>query len=410
MKIIHTSDWHIGQIFYEHDRTDEHEAFFKKLADIVRKERPDALLVSGDIFDSAMPSAQNQRLYTDSILCLMEACPGMTAVITAGNHDSGSRLETVRNLWEKAGVKVVGCLSRDNGQARYSGHIFRIPSVSGNGEAAGYVIALPHIYKQNYPVSQNGDRQRELYRKLMETVDEENSAGLPVVMMAHLAVSGSDISGHGLQAGGMDYVPADIFPEGCSYVALGHIHKPQTLHVRPGRNVPGPVVRYCGSPLPLSFDEVYRHSVSIVEISEKKEVKIREEEIPCIMPALTVPENPVPFETALKALKDFPAEKNAYIRLNVQITDYLPQNASIQAAQMAEGKKCKYCGMKITRSGENRGRETKSLTVDEIKAINPIDVAKMFYRKKFGIEMNAEMEDMLNCVIEEISEEKDERK
>ena len=195
-----------------------------------------------------------------------------------------------------------------------------------------------------------------------------------------------------------------------SYIALGHIHKPQTLHVRPGRNVPGPVVRYCGSPLPLSFDEVYRHSVSIVEISEKKEVKIREEEIPCIMPALTVPENPVPFETALKALKDFPAEKNAYIRLNVQITDYLPQNASIQAAQMAEGKKCKYCGMKITRSGENRGRETESLTVDEIKAINPIDVAKMFYRKKFGIEMNAEMEDMLNCVIEEISEEKDERK
>ena len=178
MKIIHTSDWHIGQIFYEHDRTDEHEAFFKKLADIVRKERPDALLVSGDIFDSAMPSAQNQRLYTDSILGLMEACPGMTAVITAGNHDSGSRLETVRNLWEKAGVKVVGCLARDNGQARYSGHIFRIPSVSGNGEAAGYVIALPHIYKQNYPVCQNGDRQRELYRKLMETVDEVNSAGI----------------------------------------------------------------------------------------------------------------------------------------------------------------------------------------------------------------------------------------
>ena len=128
MKIIHTSDWHIGQIFYEYDRDGEHLAFLERLREIIVSEKPDALLISGDIFDSAMPSAQSQRLYTDAILRLKSACPDMTVVVTAGNHDSGTRLETVRNLWDKSGVKVIGCLSRNGIMVRYGDHIIRIAS------------------------------------------------------------------------------------------------------------------------------------------------------------------------------------------------------------------------------------------------------------------------------------------
>ena len=116
MKIIHTSDWHIGQIFNEYERTEEHLAFFRTLAGITAREKPDALLVSGDIFHNPLPSAQSQKMYADAILGLKEASPGTTVVITAGNHDSGSRLEVFKELWDMAGVKVVGCLSRKAGR------------------------------------------------------------------------------------------------------------------------------------------------------------------------------------------------------------------------------------------------------------------------------------------------------
>lgn len=416
MKIIHTSDWHIGQIFNEYDRSEEHLAFFSELADIISAEKPDALLVSGDVFDSAMPSAQSQRLYTDALLRLKNACPDMTIVVSAGNHDSGSRLESVRNLWDRNGVKVVGCLSRNDGQVRYADHIFRINSSSDPEKPAGYVIALPHIYRQNYPACQEGDRQQSFYRKLADAVSDENTGRLPVVMMAHLAVSGSDLSGHDTMAGGMDFVPAGIFPEACDYVALGHIHKAQTLHVgrkenenTDGRSSHGPVIRYSGSPIPLSFDENYTHSVSIVDIPESGTVTVREQEIPCSIPVITVPAKPVPFRDALSVLESFPADEKAYIRLNVLISDFLPQNASVQAVMAAEGKKCRYCSMKITRTGESGVKGTDSLTVDEMKSMDPVEVAGMYYRRRFGNEMDEDMEKMLVEAIGKVEEERREQ-
>ena len=405
MKIIHTSDWHIGQIFYEYDRDGEHLAFLERLREIIVSEKPDALLISGDIFDSAMPSAQSQRLYTDAILRLKSACPDMTVVVTAGNHDSGTRLETVRNLWDKSGVKVIGCLSRNGNMVRYGDHIIRIASASEPGRIAGYVVALPHIYRQNYPACTEEDRQAGFYRKIMSAVNEENTGKLPVVMMAHLSVSGSDMSGQGLVTGGMDYVPAGIFPEECDYVALGHIHKPQTVRQDCSRKKEtGPVVRYSGSPIPLSFDEGYRHTVSIVEMTPGREADIREVEIPCSIPVLTIPGKPAPFEKALNALKNFPDDKQAYVRLNVMISDFLPPNASAQAVQAAGKKECRYCCMKIIRTAETENEKGNRLTVDEIKAINPLEVAEMYYRRRFGKDMDMEMKDMLSAVIRKVAE------
>ena len=425
MKIIHTSDWHIGQIFNEYERTEEHLAFFRTLAGITAREKPDALLVSGDIFHNPLPSAQSQKMYADAILGLKEASPGTTVVITAGNHDSGSRLEVFKELWDMAGVKVVGCLSRKAGRISWKDHVIRVPHASSLEKTAGYIVALPHIYRQNYPVSgeacENVDsgyaRQEAFYRKMLATVMEENTEGLPVVLMAHLAVAGSTgggqedfVGGQQDSVGGLDYTPCSIFPDGFAYLALGHIHHPQTVG-RKGKDYGmgkriftkgKPVARYCGSPVPLSFDEDYGHSISVVEMEEDGKVTVREEPVPCMIPVLTIPENPVPFSDALEALESFPDDRQAYIRLNVLIDDFLPQNATMLAMKAAEGKACRYCSMKVTRVQERGTEKSWDLTAEEIKASGPLDVARLYFRNRYGKELDSGMADMLSEVIGEV--------
>lgn len=150
MKILHTSDWHLGQQLFEYDRSEEQQDFLRQLCHWVAAEQPDALIVSGDVFHYCSPSAAAQRLYTDALVEFHETCPAMQIIITAGNHDSSSKLEINRNLWKYAGVTVVGSIRRDEaGQVDLERHIVEVKN--GCGELKGYVIALPHVYPQNFP-------------------------------------------------------------------------------------------------------------------------------------------------------------------------------------------------------------------------------------------------------------------
>ena len=112
MKIIHTSDWHIGQNFYGYDRYEEHDAVLEKIIEICRDENPDALLVSGDVFDVAQPPAQAQRLFAQKMMRLRQDMPALRIIVTAGNHDSASRIEAVDALWSAVGIDVVGVLTQ----------------------------------------------------------------------------------------------------------------------------------------------------------------------------------------------------------------------------------------------------------------------------------------------------------
>ena len=117
---IHTSDWHLGQNFYGYDRSEEQHDFLSQLADIVRKHTPDALLVSGDIFHTAAPSNAAFNLYVNAMLDIHKACPTMAIIVIAGNHDSASRLDSDKRLWQLANVHVLGGIARDkNGNADF---------------------------------------------------------------------------------------------------------------------------------------------------------------------------------------------------------------------------------------------------------------------------------------------------
>ena len=142
MKAIHTSDWHLGQLFYGVDRTEEHLWFLARLVDVVKEERPDVLIVSGDIYDNVAPTLAAQRLYNRMLLELHAALPAMKIVVTAGNHDSSSRLDLHSELWDVFDVKVVGGIAKDGDSVDYDRHIVEIAGV-------GYIIAVPYVYAAN---------------------------------------------------------------------------------------------------------------------------------------------------------------------------------------------------------------------------------------------------------------------
>ena len=148
MKVIHTSDWHLGHILYNMDRNREHEAFLNQLADIVREQQPDALLVSGDIFDTAQPSILAQKLYNRMMALIARENPDTTIVVTAGNHDGASRQEIFSELWAEAfNVRYIGRIGRlEDGSVDLDKFIVEI---SGKG----FVAAIPYIYIENYPES-----------------------------------------------------------------------------------------------------------------------------------------------------------------------------------------------------------------------------------------------------------------
>ena len=300
MKILHTADLHLGQIIYEYDRRDEHRHFFGQLRQWCVEEKPDALLVCGDVFDIQQPSAAVKAMFNHFFVDLHRECPAMHIVIIAGNHDSASRLSADSPLWSLASARIVGIppsldsLEQPDGwQADY---VVKLE--------AGFIIALPYM---------SGER-RVLIQSILDYVERENVNHLPVVMMAHQAVTGSDITGHDPEIGTLKAQEINAFGKGYDYLALGHIHKPQTLGINIDNYADdvtfhAPVARYSGSALHVSCDETYPHTVSIVTIDRHGgDVNIRQRRIDEYRHFYILPEDGSSFndaEEAIKAMKVF---------------------------------------------------------------------------------------------------------
>lgn len=396
MKIVHTSDWHLGHTLYEHDRTAEHAAFLSQLREIVETEKPDALLVSGDIYDRTNPSTSVQKMYYKALLDMHRACPDMAIVVTAGNHDSKAMLELGRELWLMAGVRVVGQLERIDGMVDLDRHIIGINGA--DGVTKGYVVAVPHIFDQNYPLmdesSPKEKRRCVFFNALQERVRSINEDRLPVVMMAHLTVTNCNCEGHDLDViGGINEVSIEEL-DGYDYIALGHIHYPQTMRGNAG------VARYSGSPVPVNFDETYPHSVSVVTLEGGHEPEIREVRIKNVRPMLTVPAVPSGFEEVVEGLSAIADDEECYVRLNILLDKPLPADYMERIAMALNGKRAAYCYCKITRPEVVAEENGTAVTYDEFRELSPIDVAQRFYKSKYGTDMPERMTEMIGEAVE----------
>ncbi len=270
MKIIHTADWHIGQRLHERSRLDEHKQFLDWLLETIQKYSIDLLLVSGDIFDTALPSAEATNLYYRFLYRLFDETETYT-VITAGNHDSARHLEAPREFLEMGRIHVVGLANEVSKCV--------LPFPPNNPRVM--VAAVPYLTETDLPhVSYESEIERnERYRERLKSFYAEcvsaMPAELPKILMGHLFVHGGTItdSERNVQIGGATAIRASDFPKGIDYVALGHLHRPQTIN---GTDYP---IRYSGSPIPLRFNETgYRKKVYLLELSEDGTL-IREEDI-----------------------------------------------------------------------------------------------------------------------------------
>lgn len=226
----------------------------------------DAVIVAGDIFDSLNPSAEAQRLLYDTLRELRAACPRAAIALLAGNHDPAGRLEAPRALFEMAGVHCVGAVARCEGALDPKRHL--LPIRDAAGDVGAYLLALPYPRAADLPVA-GADVAgspvvwgvRELYREAVAAARAQ-IGDAPLALTGHLHIAGgleSEGAERRILVGGEHAAPPDIFPADAAYVALGHLHRPQSV----GRDT----IRYSGALIPMSKTEIaYRHGVTIVEI------------------------------------------------------------------------------------------------------------------------------------------------
>ena len=260
MKILHTADWHIGQKLHERSRLDEHEQFLDWLLETIQARKVELLLVSGDIFDTSLPSAEATNLYYRCLYRLFNETDTYT-VITAGNHDSARHLEAPREFLKMGRIHVIGLANEaskcvlpfppDNPRVMVAG----VPYLSETD--------LPHVSYET-EIERN-DRYRERLKSFYAECVSAMPTELPKILMGHLFVQGGQVtdSERNIQIGGATAIHANDFPDGVSYVALGHLHRLQTLK---GTDYP---IRYSGSPIPLRFNEIgYKKKVYLLEVSD----------------------------------------------------------------------------------------------------------------------------------------------
>ncbi len=258
MKILHTSDWHIGRTLYGRKRYEEFEAFLTWLAETIQQNGIDALLVAGDVFDTSAPSNRAQELYY-RFLCRVAASSCRHVVVVAGNHDSPSFLNAPKELLKALDVYVVG-----NSTDSPEDEVLVLRNEQDAPELI--VCAVPYLRDRDIRVAEAGESVEDKERKLIagirthyatvaalaEQKGEELGADIPIVGTGHLFTAGGQtVDGDGvreLYVGSLAHVTAGIFPACFNYLALGHLHVPQKVNG-------SETIRYSGSPLPMGFGE-----------------------------------------------------------------------------------------------------------------------------------------------------------
>ena len=276
MKILHTSDWHIGSTLYGRKRYDESERFLQWLVETIKNQSIEALLVAGDIFDTSTPSNTAQELYY-RFLNEVSRTTCRHVIVTGGNHDSPSFLDAPKALLKAFNVYVVGSAAE-----REEDEVLVLKDAHNNPEVI--VCAVPFLRDRDVRQSNEGESYRDKENRLVEGIishyqkvyeeacKERNELGksLPIIGMGHLFIAGSSIykrSGEtngerDLYVGSLGQVPADRLPF-FDYFALGHLHIPQ--------KVAGcETIRYSGSPMAMNFDEIHQQkSVVLIDIDDQ---------------------------------------------------------------------------------------------------------------------------------------------
>ena len=402
MKFIHLSDLHIGKRVNEMSMLEDQEHILREILNIIDEESPDAVMIAGDVYDKSIPTTEAVELL-DSFLYRLSKRETEVFIIS-GNHDSSERLAFGSRLIDQSGIHI---------SPVYRGEVTPF-SVKGVNIWLLPFIKPAHVrpYFPDEKINSYNDALRVAVEGMHIDTEQRN------ILVTHQFVTGSSrTESEDISVGGTDNIDAEIFAD-FDYVALGHIHRPQTFTIKDSERL----VRYSGTPIAISFDEEvnqsgfemegsdlreHGHSLSIVEIhSRGAKPTVRTERVKNIHPLITLPEDgPRPWNEVKEVFDKYPSSIQSYIRLNVAIEDTLPSSAYAEVHEIAKKKACRFCLINAVRQEKSHTATHRTMELSEFQQQQPIDILKRYYHDKNGGDLPQDLEEMFLTAVKELEEQ-----
>lgn len=382
MKLIHLSDLHLGKRLSEFSLIEDQAYILTKILNVIDEERPDAVLIAGDVYDKSVPSAEAVELFDDFLVRLAgRSWHGRRPQIfvISGNHDSPERLAFGGRLMDASGVHL---------SPVYSGHVAPFTLEDGYGKVNVYMLPFvkPGHVRRFFP-----DRKIESYTDALAAAigDMHPDFTERNILIAHQFVTGAELSeSEEVSVGGLDNVDVSVF-DGFDYVALGHIHGPQ--------NLASARVRYCGTPLKYSFSEArHEKSVTIVELGAKGTLALR---TAALVPKRDMAELRGRYEELMsRSFYENTAYPEAYVHITLTDEEDVPEALARLRVVYPNLMKLDY---------DNRRTRTMAQIdgTDEAEKKSPLELFSEFYEKQNGTRPSEEQEALLTKLIESIWEE-----
>lgn len=408
LRIFHTADWHLGHHLHGVSRQLEHQRFLDWLLGEMHAKQADALIIAGDIFDSANPSSAAQSQLYEFLVKAKTGLPNLDIVLVGGNHDSASRLDAPSPILNALGVTVVGGLSRGD-QGNIDWERLLVPLTNAESEIKAWCGAMPFLRNADLPTGeQDSDPlisgMKTLYAELFEKLQQKAGNAESLILTGHCyMVNGavSELSERKILGGNQHALPVELFPAGIAYVALGHLHLAQ----RVGANEH---IRYSGSPIPLSFDETdYSHQVVQVDVKAGQPVETVAVKIPRSVQLLRIPNgkdfavlSEVIGQLEALTLDDLPIEQRPLLELRIRLEK--PEPGLHQQIEEVIAK-LPLRLLKISKAYSGSEKSLADLKIEErLEELQPLDVFQRCYQNKYDKEAPDAMNALFNELVESL--------
>ncbi len=408
LRIFHTADWHLGHHLHGVSRQLEHQHFLDWLLDELKNKQADALIVAGDIFDSANPSSAAQSQLYDFLVKAKAQQANLDVILIGGNHDSASRLDAPSPILNALGVTVVGGLSQGD-QGNIDWERLLVPLTNATGKIKAWCGAMPFLRNADLPPGEQDNDPlisgmktlyAELFTQLQQKADNDHS----LILTGHCyMVNGavSELSERKILGGNQHALPVELFPDDIAYVALGHLHLAQRVGAHQH-------IRYSGSPIPLSFDESdYSHQVVQVDVRAGQPVETAAIKIPRSVELLRVP-NGKDFAVLPDVLEhlenlildDLPIEQRPLLELRIRLEK--PEPGLRQQVEEVISK-LPLRLLKISTAYSGSEKSLADLKIEErLEELQALDVFQRCYQNKYDKEAPEDMNALFNELVESL--------
>lgn len=392
MRLLHTSDWHLGHTLKEVSREHEHAAFLAWLLETCAREAPDVLVITGDVFDSGTPPASAERMWFELLAKARRARPAMDIIAIAGNHDSPARLGAASSLLRELNIHVIGNLPRT---------IDDVLIPVANGE--GLVAAVPFLRPIDVPAGCE-DPLATVYGEVMEAARARRRADQALVVLGHLYVTGADpshLSERRVSIGGQESASLRLFPDDIDYVALGHMHRAQ----RVGRDN----IRYAGAPIALSLDEAnYRHQVVVVDFAGGRVTEMRSVDVPQVNEIVRIPaRGSISLVDAVAAIEALPARLEGedparpYLEVCIELDRPEPRLRTMIETAL-DGKRARLVQLHVERTGSGAALGDR-VVAKRLAELDPRDVFGQLWSRDHAEPPSAAVTGAFDRLLAEVS-------